>query len=846
MADKTGTKWGVGDKGDSYRLYLRYQFTATAIKIRPEAWLEGGSGTTRTVKISWKYNGHKVTKKKKIKFDKGVKNWVLSTWVSIPYYTAAVGVSVGSSGMSSSVSITSNLKPGAPNIRVNYVNDNRFNITVSSKARKGVRTGTVTLQRKTDAVSENWQDVHRYSPDTSGAYNLTWTDQSGPERGHRYMYRARANNGNGSSGWVTSTWGYTNAPDVSNVAHVRNTNYKNTVTFERAGQDVDRKLFTGFIIGRKTNKGTWTKIKEIGPGKSNVNTVSYKDTTCAPDNYYSYRIRPKNSRGSSPNVYDIGGTEPTYNTPAAPTKIVATLNSAGNGVLKLTNTPKTATQLIIQRSDDGGTTWTDLATLDETEAPVKSYTDTSGIVGSNVVYRARNAREDLPLADRYSKWTRSNVVSTLSPPSAPTLIMPVNNTPVELDNETVRLAWIHNPTDGTAETAAQVQISINGVYHSTVTLGAVAYYDLTLNPATYSANDVITWKVRTKGEDDDYSTWSDANTFTLLARPNITFTAPANGGTINQLPISLEWEYDDDSGLLESLTLDIIRDNTVEKTVEIPFEGGESGDYTYSLAEFLFENETEYQLQVTAVSSSGLSSTDLIDIYVSYIYVTFQNSLVPDAEFDEETGEAVITLNVNEADMSESEIVVDSPVANAYLYRVVNGQRVLLGGELQEGDQITDRFAPINVDVRYELLEVASTGELGLEAVSYMFESIYWYVMWGNDYSNLARAIYDPSGDVSLSRPEKEQVRYSGRKYPVTYDSTAIEETFNFSGVTDERDELNNFIRMIRDGGQGIWKSADGHCYMADFEFSYSSEYSQNHLRWAISLSVTRIDSEDL
>ena len=83
-------------------------------------------------------------------------------------------------------------------------------------------------------------------------------------------------------------------------------------------------------------------------------------------------------------------------------------------------------------------------------------------------------------------------------------------------------------------------------------------------------------------------------------------------------------------------------------------------------------------------------------------------------------------------------------------------------------------------------------------------------------------------------------------KYPVTYDSKAIGESYGFSGIIDDVSELEAFRRLMESGGQGIWKSCDGQVYTADFEYSYSADYTQDHIRWSIDLTVTRIDSKEL
>ena len=80
----------------------------------------------------------------------------------------------------------------------------------------------------------------------------------------------------------------------------------------------------------------------------------------------------------------------------------------------------------------------------------------------------------------------------------------------------------------------------------------------------------------------------------------------------------------------------------------------------------------------------------------------------------------------------------------------------------------------------------------------------------------------------------------------MTYDSLAMGETFSFSTTIVDRSELDAFRAMMRDGGQGVWKSCDGDVYAADFDFSYSAKYSDISLTWECKLEVTRIESEVL
>ena len=408
-----------------------------------------------------------------------------------------------------------------------------------------------------------------------------------------------------------------------------------------------------------------------------------------------------------------------------------------------------------------------------------------------------------------------------------------------LDSGTVRLVFQHNPVDGSAQEAAQVRYALNGGAWTTVTLTTQSYY--TLDISGYSALDVISWQARTKGADDDYSDWSTTSTFKVLTRPDLTFTSPDNGDVITTLPITLGWTYSDLSGTLNKLTVDIKQDGRLQSTIDIPVASGGSGTYSYPLAEFLFQNGTVYSITATALSSSGFTAVADIAVTIQYTEVALDGGLYPTVTFDED---AIATIIADRDVTPDDQGNIPEPVemAQCYLYRVYDGQRELIASGLDEGSQVRDKYAPVNVWYQYEMLMLTTGGEVSVVSTDAFQASTEWFVYWGGN--GIARAEWNPDGSVSMKRPEKTQVRYSGRLYPVTYDSKAMEEGFSFSFILVDREQLNQFRYMLRDGGHGIWKSGDGDVYDADFEFEYSSTYYESTLKWNCSLSVTRIDGD--
>ena len=118
-----------------------------------------------------------------------------------------------------------------------------------------------------------------------------------------------------------------------------------------------------------------------------------------------------------------------------------------------------------------------------------------------------------------------------------------------------------------------------------------------------------------------------------------------------------------------------------------------------------------------------------------------------------------------------------------------------------------------------------------------------WFAYWGE---NIAWARWNPKGGTTITRPEKKRVHYVGRTYPVSYDSLAIDQQ-NTLKVTALLDEWSDgFADLMRDGGRGVYKGADGSVFWADFEYSTSADYASATRIDEVSLTITRIDGEKL
>lgn len=770
------------------------------------------------------------------------------------------------------------VNPAAPSrIVATKVSDALFRIAVEGADKLTAPTNRVEIQRCKDIYDTNqFQDIpsNPFSV-TSDANTHEWYIEADDgsdevERGHAYWYRARTYNStaNKYSSWIYTGPVYTSSNNDSITTGLTATRISNTEIQVEWGISsvsyVQRNLVTAFEVYRKTDGSAPAKMgtvhadtehtqysftdDPIGNGRRQTWMTGYGVEHAGPtaDHVYTYLLKVVGAATADDTETYTEESEPVYMTPCKPQKIEVAHNSSGDVVVTVTNKSHTATGVCFERSIDGGA-WVFLAEEEYVEGG-QTYLDEAVVAENTIEYRVRNHCEQMTGTDAYSEYLSSAAVIEKTPPNPPTLKTPVSGSNIVLDQGTVRMVWQHNALDGSSQEEAVLQIKANDGAWTSYNKTDESYHNLDISTG-YSANDVITWRVKTRGactegDDNGFSAWSEESTFSIITRPQIRFTAPLSGAMITTLPLEMAWEYDDLCGNLQSLSVDILKRGVLEKTFDVPISDPTLTTYSYSLAGFLFENDTVYGLTVRALSTSGFTATADISITVAYEEATFPDGtsgLIPVVSFDEDA----IAYIVAERDMTPDPETGETPeladIAEAYLYRLHDRERTLVASGIKEGDQVIDKYAPINTVFAYELLMLTQEGQVALIRSNLVQESQFWYVYW-ND--NIARAEWNPEGQINLKRPEKTQVRYSGRRYPVTYDSDALEETFSFSTVIIDRDELDNFRQMIRDGGQGIWKSADGDVYDASFEFAYQSEYYNSSLQWECSLSVTRIDGD--
>ena len=180
-----------------------------------------------------------------------------------------------------------------------------------------------------------------------------------------YYYRVKAANGGGKSGNSNNanatTSGVSPTAPTGAVATAASASTI-TLTWQDASTNE-----TGFSVERSANGSSgWTQI-----GTTGANVTSYQSTGLAASTIYYYRVRASNANGNS-----------TYSNTANATTLAATTSVT----LAWDDNSTTETGFKVERSPDGTTAWTEIAT---TGANVTTYQNTGLPVGATYYYRVR-------------------------------------------------------------------------------------------------------------------------------------------------------------------------------------------------------------------------------------------------------------------------------------------------------------------------------------------------------------------------------------------------------------------------------------------------------------------------
>jgi uncharacterized repeat protein (TIGR02543 family) len=614
-----------------------------------------------------------------------------------------------------------------------------------------------------------------------------------------------------------------NAPDApTSVSASRASDSQASVSWTRAtGADT---TYERIYVERSTDGNAWTELGYVAG-----TATSYTDSTIAPNHSYKYRVRAWNSTAYS--SYGESGT--IYTTPAAPASVTGERTGSGTSILLTVgnDNTRTATGFDVESRAVDSDTWASVTPSSSTGTPVETITLDN--MGGSFYFRVRNKRSTL-----VSAWTESDLVVTITPPNAPTLTYPSSGAVVSAASTTqsVTFQWHHNPLDGSTQTAVELRYRKSTTSSWTTTTTTTAQQ----KAVTLDEGYTYVWQVRTKGADANYGPWSNTQSFNLYNPPTVSITQPS--GTVIGMPLAYTVSYLDKYGNFASGTIAIKLDGATLYSESLPMTATTIGTASpisgqVTTNEFLPSSGKTYTLEVSVRSSDTLTASTSISMPVN-MGEPYHGTL--DISDDPATGYASLTVGW---DTSTGSVAA----TYATVYRVTDEGRLLMGDNLQPGAGILDKYAPLNVQYHYEIITHAESTAISVDTFQNTIVTPRWFAYWDG---HVAWGHYGPQGSWTIKRPQKVRVHYVGRKYPNSYDGTAVDEDYNMSYsaiAVDGSRWFDSWEQLMLDGGRGIFKTRDGKVFHADFDLTVTPDYRAKQIGVGqFEISVHRIDGDAL
>ncbi|WP_165391900.1 fibronectin type III domain-containing protein [Zhihengliuella halotolerans] len=488
--------------------------------------------------------------------------------------------------------------------------------------------------------------------------------------------------------------------------------------------------------------GSYSTAYVGGPSRT-----SYTYNSAEADNRYRLRVRAENDAGSSDWAYS--GYVPTRPAPAA--DLVA-VRSGTDISVTWDIVARYNTGLKFAHSEDGGAWNYDLATL---AADTTSYTHVGPDPAKTHQYAVAMTADG-----RQSEWAYSAVVQLLTNPLAPTPTAPLD----AFDGASVMaFYWVHNPVDGTAQTAYEIQYRVDGGDWTSTGKLAGSSFSHEFAGGTFANGATLEWQVRTWGEyatEPSESPWSETVLLEVSSTPTVNLTTPADAAVVETSSLTAAWSYGDAEASSQTGWA-VVLYSAADAALET-LQG--TDDAASAVFETYLKDGASYSVGVAVRDGAGLWSAE----DRNYFTVDYAEPPAPavTANFDVDTGAMMITIDTPDA-------VAPAPEAEYVdLYRAIDdGPWTLIATNLPKTTALTD-YIPALVGVNhYRAVSVSalpSTAESLVVQVVVDAGEGWCYLNAGPGFSVVARVRANAKRSRSFSR-EKVLHEFAGRTHPVEF-----------------------------------------------------------------------------
>ena len=711
-------------------------------------------------------------------------------------------------------------------------------------------------------------------------------------------------NNNDVDDWTGAQWSVTKEYDFSNnppltppTPSVSITDLTLTVSISNiVASELDAVSVKFNIV-----KDNSASIHTSSPVKINQtsNYVSYQYTV-QPGSKYTVRACSVNSKGKESGWSDFSSEAETK--PSAPSQIITyRRNKRSDGSVSaylewtaVANATKYKIEYTTVR-EDFETASNNIKSV-ETENARTSIEVTGIETGYDYFFRVKAVN-----SVGESDPTDIVVIPIGTPPAAPTTWSSASSAFV---GESMSLNWIHNPTDNSRQSYAQLSLKINDndwvsfvfenttndtsgetIDESTFTYGKAISYKGQLHVelnTSYSVlkNAKIQWKVRTAGVTDQFSdtAWSVERTIYIYEMPtlNLSMTSDLAGTgdiitTLTSFPfyirgvVSLEsygiqrpigyhlrivskgqYQTVDDTGRTVTVNPgDAVYSKYFDTTSVLVVE--------MSANNVDLESGISYTVYCTADMSSGLTVDQSHDFSVSWTDVTYAINAEISVDIDAYT--ALITPYCYDPNGE----LVENLTLSVYR-REYDGQYTqIASGIPNNGTSVTDPHPALDY-ARYRLVaKDTTTGAISFyDMAGYPVNGISVIIQWDEEWSTFdvtdETSVNGPSWsgsmlklpyniDVSDKRStEVSFVEYAGRKHPVSYYGTQVGETSSWNIVIPKEDKETIYAlrRLSLWAGDVYVREPSGMGYWANVNVSFSQNHTE--VTVPVTLDITRVE----
>lgn len=652
----------------------------------------------------------------------------------------------------------------------------------------------------------------------------------------------------------------------------------------------DGKPYQSVSVEVSVNDGAWAKVAELA-GTAERYATGAQGNCC-------FRVRVRAANAGGPSAYSEESAK-AYSKPAAPSAARVARTEDGGCRASWSSSARYATKLQVQPMWRDGGDWQGQETYIDQLPTAESIVDPPVPEGfaqtdAAMAYLVRSVIEQGDGEDEwlFSDWSAmSNACVPCSAPLPPDIVHPTPGCVVASPNsdrpttmggyaspylsagialgrpadasgaiqiegaaaDCPSVSWRHNATDGSEQTAAEVELSWPASEALASGRAVVSGGSMTLADALGACgisvddlqashgDDVYTrqWacRVRTRGAkpgDAGWSGWSSV-TFNLRRRPTVRVERPSAAdfagdvAYIRQYPVRIGLGYADYGFELMDASLTAAAS---DGTLAFSESFGPETDIVVPPDVWAPLNGAAYAITATVRSTSGLSNSVALKVATDFPRPKTSSLRI---DCDDERGWATLTPHVDQND------VAGRAVVSLSVWRVVDGSPVLLAEGLADGEQLVDRFAPLNREFTYLLGAYSDQGVYEVTEHPGSVRSQYCFLYHGRGFEGVARGLWNHTQSVSLSRSRQVKQMYAGRSYPVLRDGGGIEDTRTVEFVVEGEAEWREFARAA-EYGECFFKSLDGEAFRCSASMSLSTPSDLPHGWRSVTLDLERVD----